>query len=668
MYRVAILMIILLLACAVGANERVEWVNEAGTGHFLLRSADGWEPALLLDTEVDIEVNGPVAEVTVTQRFSSRDRAFSEGVYVYPLADNAALHDMEMIVGQRRIQGEVHERREAGRIYDQAKQQGKRTGLVEQQKPNVFTTSVANIAPGETVAVELRYTQALERVGHRFSLHLPLTITPRYIPAGPEQYHALDAGANAAPNSIARTARHTARLPDQAQRVRIQARIDPGLPTTDLVSSSHDIRTNRIDDHYRLTLADGAVPMNKDFRLSWKLAPRADTQATFLTRTLDDQHYGLLMMIPPKPGPRRHVVAREQILVLDRSGSMSGERMKQARRSTQHALRQLDPDDRFNVVAFNDTTRSLFPEPVRATRAHVRRALGFVDGLDGDGGTEMLPALRTALAMKRDPELVRQVIFVTDGAIGNENAVLQMVHEQLDGARLFPVAIGDAPNQSLLRRLARFGRGTSTTIQNHQEVSGKMNRLLERIARPVLSDLHLQLPPDIEAEFSPERIPDLYLGEPLVVSARLSRIPESITVHGRNPQTWQRTLQPETEREHEGVARLWARDRIRALMDRMAQGADEEEIRPRVVDIALRHRLVSRFTSFVAVEKRRVRSEGESLNREQLQSRLPEDMQTRGRGFPDTALNTGLKLRLAAMLALLGGLVLVLAGRRRHAV
>lgn len=675
MFRITTIVMLVLFSGPALADEQVDWLNDAKTGQFLVHSSDGgWESALLLNTEAEIEVNGPVAEVTITQHFSNRNRAFAEGIYVYPLPDNAAIHGMDMIVGQRRIQGEIHERKQAREIYQKAKKKGQRTSLVEQERPNVFTTSVANIAAGEQVSVELRYTQVLDRDGREFSLRLPLTMTPRYETPDPERYHSLDRVKNidgqdnsgSFPTDIARTAFRTARLPDDAQQVSINARINAGLPLTHLVSRSHDIRTNHNDGDYNLTLAQDSVPMNRDFRLSWKLAPGADSAAAFFTETVGGEHYGLLLMMPPEPAAERKGVRKEQILVIDQSGSMRGERMKQARQSLLHALRRLDPRDRFNVVAFNNNTHTLFPEPVRASRDHVSQARDYVAGLDAGGGTEMLPAMKTALDMPTEPEFLRQIIFVTDGAIANEHAVLDAIHEKLDDARLFPVGIGAAPNGFLLRRLARFGRGTHSYIQDAGEVSATMKRLLDRIARPMLRDIRVELPEGIQGSFSPKKIPDLYQGEPVVATVKLDALPETVTVRGRNPQPWSREIRVHPDEPDHGVASLWARDRIGVLMDELTRGADKQTIRPQVVDIALQHELVSRFTSFVAVERKRTRREGESLETDKITPRLPSDMAKTGRNFPDTALHTGAQLRLGLILVLAGLLVMIGLRRRCH--
>lgn len=663
MYRITIFITALLLACSAQASDWQALANDAGTGEFLMHTKSGWQPGVLLGTQVNVDITGPVAEVTLTQRFKNPSGTFAEGVYVYPLPDNAALHGMVMLLGNRRIHGEIHKKAKARHIYRKAKRQGKRTALVEQLDPGVFNTSVANIPPGEVIKVKLEYTQVLERDGAKFSLHLPLTITPRYAPGpseeGVQQRQSRVGGLVA--TSIRKAAKRTRQMKDKMLQAHMQVELDPGLPITGLTSPSHAIHVQHENGHYTVKLADGAVPMDKDFVLSWQLQPQAHTTAAFLTQTVDGRHYGLLMMMPPQARSEHRAIPKEQILMIDQSGSMSGGRIEQARKSIQYALRQLDRDDRFNVIAFNSRTTTLFPEPVPASRRNVQRAQAFVDGIEAKGGTEIKPALRKALEMKRAPEHVHQIILATDAAVTNGQSLLALLHNELGNARLFPVAIGDAPNTSLLRGLARFGHGVSTHIQKAAQVTPRMKRLLGRIARPMLTGIRIHLPDGIKARLTPGRIPDLYSGQPLIVAARISRIPETITVTGRNPSAWKRVLQPDTGAGHKGVARLWAQKRIETLMDRLATGASQAAIRPRVVHLALRHHLVTRYTSFVAVAEKRVRNASQSLKSETIHPRLPKDMQTPGRGFPDTALDTWHELTVAAFLALLAGLLLLSA-------
>jgi Ca-activated chloride channel family protein len=654
MYRFSLFIGLLLLAFVAQADDWRSLANAAGSGQLLIHAEDGWCPGLLLGTDVAVTVTGPVAEVRLTQRFRNPSRTFAEGVYVYPLPADAALHGMKMVMGERVIRGEIHEKQEARHLYRQASAQGKRAALVEQLDPGVFTTSVANIPPGQVIEVTLTYTQVLQRDASTFTLRLPLTITPRYAPAQSEPPSGL------MPTSIQQAAQRTRQMPAVQLTAHVRVLLDPGLGITDLDSASHAIHVSQEGERYTIEPADGAFPMDRDFVLSWSLKPQAHTSASFLTQTRDGVHYGLLMMMPPQPRSGQQAVRKEQLLVIDHSGSMEGERIRQARKSLDYALHQLTPRDRFNVLAFNDATTRLFPQPVDATPENLQRALAFVDGIEAEGGTEILSALRTALEMERAPEYVHQVILATDAAVTNGQDILAMVHDKLGNARLFAVGIGDAPNAALLDGLARFGHGVAVMIADASQVNAAMQRLLQRISRPMLTNIQLHFPDGTSAQLAPGKIPDLYLGEPLMVAARLDRLPATVTITGNNPAPWQQVLRPDTD-NHEGVARLWAERRIDELLDDLTRGGDEAGLRAQVVDIALRHQLVTRYTSFVAVDEKVLRKEGEPLDSDTIQPRLPQDMQTARRGFPDTALPTWHELGMAGIFALLACLLLLLA-------
>lgn len=654
----------LLWLSALAAAE--EGTREVGTGELLLSDAGGGrQPALLQNTDIDVRVNGPMARVSVTQQFKNPSDEFVEGVYVFPLPDDAAVHEMRMLIGQRRIQGEVQEKQEALRTYEKAREEGKRAGLVEQDRPNVFVTSVANIAPGETVEVEIHYSQVIERDGATFTLRVPLTITPRFESPDPEHHHALDRvpapdgswHAGRFPKSIAESAQATARMATATQHAALHARLNPGLPLEKLISPSHDIRTNRRDEQYDITLAEGRVPMDRDFVLTWQLEAGTESRAAFFTQTLADEHYGLLLMMPPSPSEQRRSMPKEQLLIMDVSGSMQGARVEQARQSLLHAFRRLSPEDRFNVLAFNNDYQTLFDQPVQASPENIRKARAMVTSIRAGGGTEMLPVLRAALDMKATEGYVRQILFVTDGAVSNERAVLNMVHHRLGQARFYPVGIGAAPNAFLMDRLAAFGRGLYTRIDDPGKVQIRMERLLDRIARPALTDVQVTLPDGVQGDFFPEKVPDLHLGEPVLITVKLNRMPQHVLVQGASPEPWSRRIELNGTEQHEGVAVLWARKHISALMSRLAQGEPEQTIRPQVLSTALKHQLVSRYTSFVAVDRTPARSREQALKREQISSRLPADMAVNQRHpYPSTSLNTGHNMMLALLMMLVGTL------------
>lgn len=666
-------------------NSRIEngdslttWMNDANSGAFLMRSeSGGWTPALLLNTEVDIRVSGPVARVSVEQRFANPDGDFVEGVYVFPLAENAAVHGMVLTLGERRIVGDIREKQQARQIYQQARQEGRRAALVEQRRPNMFSTQVANISAGEEVSVTLHYTELLVPDAQRFSLRFPLTMTPRYTPS-PLPSHddafvmnsvtegAITSRVNTnSPADIAASLPVEgpiyldSRIPQSSHQVRISAYIDAGQEVADLSSSSHQVRHQFDGRGYRVVLPAESVPMDQDFVLGWRLRTGSRSRASVFSETLNGEHYAVLMLTPAEHLPQGNRLPREVILVVDTSGSMSGERMRQAQQSLVYALQQLHPEDRFNVLEFNSRHRMLYRQLMPATAANISDASQWVNRLIASGGTEMLPVLEEALSLPNDPAYLRQVIFVTDGSVRNEQAVLNMIERRLHRARLFTVGIGAAPNSYLLSKAAEIGRGTFTYIGSSSEVSMHMATLFNKLERPVLTDLQIDWPAGIEVEAWPDRLPDLYAGQPLVVAMKLNRLPHQVTVRGRSPDPWQQTLALPAGQHNPGVATLWARSKVDSLMNHMTAGVPEEQVRPQVLDVALTHRLVSRYTSFVAVEEQAVRPPDAPLATQAVGNRNPVDHR-----YPQTSLGLWRMWALALMAALMALLVWCVPTRR----
>jgi Ca-activated chloride channel family protein len=589
-----------------------------GTEGGLILRADGRAAvaAPLLSTEVHIRVSGPVARARVVQIFRNPESDWYEGVYVFPLPESGAVDRLRLRVGQRVIEGEIKERGAARRAYGEARAAGQRAALLDQERPNIFTTQVANIGPHESVIVELEYQQVLRYDGGRFSLRFPMVVGPRYIPAGPMLV--ADAGRITPP--VMRPGTENGRT----NPVSIRVALDAGVPLAAVESAYHRIDVQAPSPERRqIALADQAVPADRDFELAW--APRAHgaPQAAWFTEEKDGRHYGLLMVLPPN-GARAARLPREVVFVLDTSGSMSGASIRQAKEALLLALERLAPGDSFEVIEFNSTAQALFGESREATRDNVRRAMRWVGSLDARGGTEMAAALRLALDGKAETERVRQVIFLTDGAVGNEEALFGLLRERLGASRLFTVGIGSAPNSHFMTQAAQLGRGTFTYIGRIEEVGAKMGELFAKLESPVLKGLEVHWPDGVHVEAWPARLPDLYAGEPLVLAAALDRLQGEVRISGeRDGRRWDAYIPLAHNATAQGMGGLWAREKVAALMASLRDGAPEAEVRARVIEVATAHRLVTKYTSFVAVDKTPARSADESLKTAAVPTLLP---------------------------------------------
>ena len=456
--------------------------NDAKTGTLLFRlGSDGaFAPAPKVETDVVIHVTGMVARTRVAQTFVNPGTDFVEGLYVFPLPENAALDRLWLRIGSRVIEGQVKEKAEAARVYVQAKREGRKAALVEQQRPNLFTNAVANIGPGETVRVLIEYQQALRYEDGEYRLRFPLAVTPRYQPA-----------AESAQDAVMKVS-HAAYAPagGGVNPVAIGVVIDSGVPLAKVESSYHEaVVEKESGTRTILTLRKEQEEADRDFELVFAPQPGSTPQAAAFTESRGGRDYTLLMVMPPAPAANAAApLPRETVFVIDTSGSMQGTSMAQAKEALLTGLSTLTAQDRFNVVEFNSATRPMWPSALPATGANLEHARAWVARLRADGGTEMAGALAFALDGRDTPGYLRQGIFMTDGSVGNEDQLFRLIADRLGATRLFTVGIGSAPNSHFMTKAALFGRGTFTWIGDLREVQDKMARLFAKIGSPVLKD------------------------------------------------------------------------------------------------------------------------------------------------------------------------------------
>jgi len=672
----SLISLILLVLSASPARALERDLSELAGGQMLLSLQDGeTRPALLHHSHLSVRVSGMVAVISLRQSFENSSDQWVEGVYVFPLPEEAAVRSLEMEIGERRIVGQIREKAEARAEFEAARKAGKKTSLVEQQRPNLFSNRVANLAPRERLSVTLEYVQPVSYRDGLFSLRLPTTLTARYMPGvttGEEEAYVPDPLSGwALPTSEVPDAdrispyQHTRRGSDAAplNPLSLSAEIDMGMPLARLETPYHNTAVERRATRYELAFVGGTAEMDRDVLLQWAPAAGSEPQAALFTEQVGGERYGLLMLVPPSSAPE--IVPRELVFVVDTSGSMGGVSIEQARVSVGRALRQLRSDDYFNVIEFNSHYRKLFRDPVPATQHNVGRALEFVRQLQASGGTEMLPALREALDQQQELHAgrLRQVVFVTDGAVGNEVALFEEIASRLGHARLFTVGIGSAPNGWFMRKAADFGRGTHTVIGDIAEVGPRMDALFQTLSAPVATDISVAWP--VESEAWPSRVPDLYQGEPLMLAVKLEgdAADDPVLVSGvLAGQRWQReiSLSAAEASSHPGIASLWARSKIAALLDERVLGRKESEVRRDVLAVALPHQLLSPYTSFVAVDEVVSRPPGDEMPARQVPNSPPRGQAAQHFAWPSTATSAPLKIYLGSFCLFLALLVCIL--------
>lgn len=631
--------------------------DEMLSGGLLLRMDSGYSVATALNTDVEINISGLVARVSVKQVFRNESENWVEGVYVFPLPDKAAVDRMRLHIGDRFIEGEIQEKEHAKKTYESAKRAGRKASLVEQRRANLFTTSVANIAPGELVVVEIEYLEDVRFEEGQFSIRFPMTLTPRYISGQPD-------AALITPPQVTRSKGH---------KISLVVNVNAGMPLEIIASRYHPVSVTENNGRYTVSLGVGTAVMDHDFELVWRPVPSAVPRAMFFRETVEGKPYYLLMVMPPDAQPSAaESMARETIFIIDTSGSMHGVSIAQAKRAVQVALGRLKSTDRFNVIEFNSATTALFAQSQPASAMNITRAQEFVRRLQANGGTEMRPALSLALESRPSEEHLRQIIFITDGSVGYEDELFSMIEDKLGNARLFTIGIGSAPNSWFMRKAAEAGRGSYTFISALHEVGEKMDRLFRKLEQPQVTNIEVRWPSGVVVESYPSTVPDLYLGEPVAVKVRINgefRSGDTVRVSGNSiAGGWSAELPVNPVAKHTGVAALWARARIEKLMDDERRNTSPGEARAAIIETALLHHLVSKYTSLVAVDKTPARPLNDALKSEQIPNLMPYGQSRRAIfGFPATATNAP-QLRMTGFASLLAALALFAAHWSRGAL
>jgi Ca-activated chloride channel family protein len=612
-------------------------VNDAefGTLMFHTQTSGIYVEAPIVATDVKMDIAGPVIRTTLSQTFENTSDDWVEGVYVFPLPENAAVDHLRMIIGGRIIEGQIEEKGQAKRIYEQAKSEGKKARLVEQQRPNIFTANVANIGPHERVAIQIEYQDKAVIKDGVFSARFPMVVAPRFSPSaeivnvattdGPQNFvfdPVLDRKAISPP------VMNPAEEPIQYMRlpVSMNIQLDAGFNLAEVSSPYHTITKTIVDeDSVQITLAEGDIPANRDFLLEWRAEETLEPYSALFKQTVGEDTYLLSMLTSPNADAADiPTQARESIFVIDTSGSMQGTSIAQAREALRLALDHLRLGDTFNIIRFSSDYSTFDTKPLPATPDNIVRAQRWVNALSAGGGTEMSAALTEALhSNESDTSRLRQVVFITDGSIGNEQQLFAQIQDQLGDSRLFPVGIGSAPNGFFMSRAAKFGRGTFVQIGDVSEVTERMGTLFKSIDSPVLTDLKITLS-DLTY---PSRLPDVYQGDPVVSISKISTqdLPDSFSITGDLAgSNWAENMTVSHAEEASGLSVLWARAKIADLEESRFDRAGAGQIDAEILQTALEHHIVSRLTSLVAVDITPSRPLDSALHSASVPTMLPE--------------------------------------------
>lgn len=570
-------------------------------------------PMPLKHTDVKASVAGYIATVDVTQQFHNPFAEKIEAVYQFPLPQDAAVSRFVMTIGDRQIHGIVREKEEAEELYLRARARGLRASILTQVRPNLFEQKVANIEPGQQIDIALRYFNTLSYSDGWYTFAYPMVVAPRYNPPYSEDA-VVPVGVGAAQSTAGTTVTQHLR-PDQrtGHDIALTLDIDAGVAIEETRSVTHAIDTKKLDgDHLRVALSPNDTLPNKDFVFAFRVAGKTMKQG--LVTHVDDKGdgYFTLMLYPPAEleGLKRQPM--EMVFVLDCSGSMRGEPMQQSKDAMKFALRSLQRGDTFQVIRFSDDSSAFGDKPVAATPDNIRRAIDYVNRLEGSGGTAMIEGIKTALDFPHDPQRFRTVTFLTDGQIGNEQEILSAMQPRLRSARVFSFGVGNATNRYLLERMAIAGRGAAAYLLPGDSGADVMRLYFERISHPAMTDLQIDFGQAKVSDVYPSRAPDLLVGRPVILTGRYDPAKgdlaeQVIRVSGRaGPHGVALTLQPrgngDAAASHDALAKVWARRRIADLVDRAVAEGDPALFKDDILATALGYQLMSNYTAFLAID------------------------------------------------------------------
>jgi len=553
----------------------------------------------LKHTDVKAEVSGFLSRVTVTQEFENNFPNKIEAVYKFPLPDAAAVDDMTMVIGERVVKGKILRREEAQATYTAAKQEGRIASLLNQEQANIFTQQVANILPGQNIRITISYVETLQYEDGSYEWTFPMVVAPRYVPATDQQ---TDSSPTSPTNAPVETR--------GGHDISLEIDLDAGVPIVAVNSQSHETEVQQLNEKRAVVrLKDRATIPNKDFLLTYRVAGDNINDAV-LTHRSERGGFFTLILQPPQRVAVEDVTAKELVFVLDTSGSMSGFPIEKAKETMDLALSTLNPNDTFNLITFAGDTAILFPEPVPATRQNLQKAKKFLASQEGNGGTEMMKAIKAALDPSDSQQHVRIACFLTDGQVGNEAEIIAEVQKH-PNARVFAMGFGPAPNRSLLDKMSQYGRGEVNYISEVGNTSAVARVFSDRVRSPLLTDISIEWSDLPVTEIYPKRIPDLFSARPLVISGRYTKGGKgSIWLKGKMAgQDFVREIPvelPEKETDHDVLASLWARRRIDDLVgDEIANAQNQpaqDQAREEITKLGLEFKLMTQYTSFVAID------------------------------------------------------------------
>lgn len=565
----------------------------------------------LKQTQVKAKISGNVSQVEVSQTFENPFKEPLEAIYVFPLPDQAAVDQMVIKIGDRTIKSKIETREDAKEIYQRAKAQGRTTALLEQERDNIFTQSVANIQPGEQISVTIRYIDQLKFEGGNYEFVFPMVVGPRYIPG--QLINKNQPNTDQVPDADRITSPIIDRETKSPHKIQVDVEIDAGVAIENVRSTSHKIITQQQGNRIFVSLDQSDQIPNKDLILRYQISGE-NTRASVLTEVDQQGGHFAAYLLPAISYNPNQIIAKDVIFLMDTSGSQEGEPLKKSQELMKRFIQGLNSEDTFNIIDFANTTNTLSETPLENTAANRQKALNYINQLEANGGTELLNGIQTVMKFPSPPTgRLRSIVLLTDGYIGNDQEIIAEVQNKLKpGNRLYAFGVGSSVNLFLLNRLGEIGRGTTQIVRQDEPTETVVETFFKQINNPILTDMEITWQGEgLKPEIYPISLSDLFDNQPLVLFGRkLDRRNGLLKITGITAKgdRYEQTLPvnfPEINNNESGniaIAKLWGRARIKDLMNQMFSGETKSGVEG-VTRTALSYQLLSEYTAFIAVSE-----------------------------------------------------------------
>jgi Ca-activated chloride channel homolog len=603
-------------------NQKPDTGDKTLSPYFLVQSENPEIDQMpLLSTSAEVNIAGVIADVTVKQAYKNSGKNALEAIYVFPASTRAAVYGMRMKIGSRTIIAKIEKREEARQQYEQAKKEGKSASLLEQQRPNVFQMNVANIMPGDLIEVELKYNELLVPTDGVYEFSYPTVVGPRYSNKPKDK---------AKPEDTFVESPYQKKGEKPSYTFDMSVNLQAGVPLDEVECTSHKVNISKSENSANIKLDESEkFGGNKDFILKYRLTGGKINTGLLLSQQRQENFF-LLMIQPPKSVQSNQILKREYIFIMDVSGSMIGYPLDLSKKLINGLIGKMKPEEKFNILLFSGGSSVLSETSLSANQENLAKANELISKQKGGGGTELLPALKRALALPKEEGFSRTIVIATDGYVDIEEEAMDLIKNSLDKSNLFAFGIGRGVNRFLIEGLARAGNGEPFIIPTEKDANEKVEKFRSYIESPVLTDIQVEYDGFKVYDVEPMKVPDVFAQRPIIIFGKWktesgneksdvrTQAGGQIKISGLSGGNERLNVTIPvavfaSEEKGDALKYLWARHKLASLSDYNTIN-NREENKNLITKIGIDYNLLTKFTSFIAVDSEIRNKDGKQVS------------------------------------------------------